>query len=221
MPKLRRCAGTSGRQGLRVPREFEVRPEKIWLSMFDGQRPELSHLSRLRAARSGPAGVQVKKDEAGLVCFDTSQMRLIFDSARGFCPVQAEFQTKPDQVAHPEYMLPVREDYELAQDSHGQWYCRQMVRTAWPRGGKGDPVVTHFARILEYDSQPSPDRQRFSFDSLKLPIGTSVSSNIIGHAGAWVVGHEGEGSKAVSEREFRELGEKLKTRGFAAPATLD
>jgi hypothetical protein len=215
MPARRHCTGFSGRESQRLPRELDIHPHRIWLTMLDGQNPKLRHLDRLREARIKGDSLKVFRNDAGLLKFETSKLRLVFDPQRGFSPVRAEFQTNLEAVSRPDLMLPIVEEYDVARDAHGQWYCRQMTRTHWPRGGKGDPWSVQTAQIVEYESQPDAAQLRLSFKALDLPIGTTVRSRVPSRSGRWVVGRESEGEEALTEEKFRDLGRLLRSRGFA------
>lgn len=212
-PELMQCDGFSGQSARRVPHDYDLEPQRFFLAMFDGQRAAFSHLNRLRESKRSV--LRVSRSSKGLIRFDDTMMRLVFDPSSGFLPIQAEFQTKLEEVKRPEVMLPVQETYELRQNSQGFWFCRQRTRRVWPRGGGGEPITEKSAVIQEYDSQPSKERLRLTYDSLKLPIGTSVTSTVAGRLGSWIVGREKEGQSAISEARFRELGRLMKGRGFA------
>jgi hypothetical protein len=191
-PEHQACRGLWGAHLMPMPQELDIRPHRIWLTMLDGQNPKLRHLDRLWDARIDEDSLEVSRSNLGLVRFETSKLRLVFDPARGFSPVRAEFQTNLNEAPRPELMLPIVEEYNLAQDAHAKWYCNQMVRTCWPRGGKGDPWTIHSPMIVEYDSQPEPEQLRLSFDDLHLPPGTRVGSHVPSRLGNWVVGQENQ-----------------------------
>jgi hypothetical protein len=209
-PEQQLCRGNGGVMAQRLPDEFDVRPQKFWLTIL-GSSPKFSHLNLLRFLTDRGIDFQIVVDETGLVAFDAEGGRLVLDPQRGFAPVLYESGLKRGD----DKSTPLREAYELAQDRHGEWYCRRRVHTRWRNGLDQAPTIFAPAEVVEYDSRPAPELLRLSFESLKLPVGTRVESSVRSRPGTWAVGREKEGLGAVTEERLRVLGKTMRTRGFA------
>lgn len=215
---LNRLVGRAAHRFSGLWDDYDARPRRIWLSpLWPGQK---SHCEMMLWMQ--PHDMRVLKSAGGRIRFQTVEWTLELDPARGFSPVMSEFQTRLDEMPerHRALASPTMDACDVARDRHGVWYCRRVEESLWREGGGGDPSVKVF-EVLEYDSDPPAERMRLTYETLGVPSGTRVDSTIPERKGRWLYGREEEGSTAEESARFREIGEELRSRGFASPRRED
>ena len=203
-------SGTGIDHGVEILFHYDGRQHSIWLGASVGTLVDRFN----KMAEQSPL---VEESSDGLLRFETDNEQMVFDVTKGFSPVLYEHQMKREKLKYPDRAYPLRQEYDLAQDSHGIWYCRRMVRTFLGSGGKDQdhPQVIVGAEILEYDSQPPPEKMRLEYKSLGIPDGTPVESLIPKKMGRWVYGKAAARPIDTDGPLYQSLGEKMRSRGFA------
>ena len=203
--------GKGGTELQGVDQQLDCRPHSFWLSILQGRGPELSHLNFIRKREY----CQLYRSEDGKrIRIQNGAMVFEFAVESDYCPVL--FETNMNVQGVPQGgKKPIRETYEVAQDAHGVWYCKSMVRSRWKQGLDKDPLTRHVATIVEYDSDPPPERMRLDYKSIGARSDTMVTSFIPGRSGSWKYGKGAAGENSGEEDALRQSSQRLRERGFA------
>jgi hypothetical protein len=191
--------------------EWDIRPQEHWLKVSNSQTNHREHLEMMKKR-----GIHGSRSDDGRVQIYARGFRMEFDTRFGFGLVLFEYAMETNELLDAEKTtIPERYRYELASDAHGVWYCKDVMHWYWPAGGGGDPVDNHIMTISAYDSAPPPEKMRFDYKSMPIPLDTRVISMIPGKSGQWVFGKEKGGGAEIEGARFRNLGNQMRTRGFS------
>lgn len=209
-PQGRSMTGQSSSRASIFRTELDCRPQKMWLSPHQGHVVEWTHGYFL--SRKGKYKISRDSDRSLLrvAMIDTVQE---FDEAADYSPVLFEAWLNHEGTL-PKGARPRREKYTVSRDTHGVWFCRSVEITEWPEGESETPWIHVPFTVLEYDSQPPPEKMRIDYNSIGADPGTRVTSLIPSRPGSWVYGRP-RSNDAQLEKVLREVGEQMRTRGFS------
>lgn len=108
-------------------------------------------------------------------------------------------------------------EYDWAADGHGGWYLRELKRTYHlPDDSDDAPSLVYHLKVSNYDPHPDISPGRFTYASLNVPADVRV--NVVAPDGRTESSGSTPDAQVTGER-LDELGDLLRSSGFAAPKT--
>lgn len=211
-PSVNSMTGYGGIQIRQIDPQYETRPHRTWHSTTLSDKPGLTHLNMIKA---NPGSRLFRSTDRNHVRVQYGPHSIDFDVASNYSPVL--FQRYMEVVGSPRPgRIPMKKEYGIARDRHGQWYCNSMTVTEWPQGMDEPSIASRIYTVLEYDSNPSPERMRLDYKSIGASPDTKVTSFVPGRSGSWEYGRGGGNQVDIEENQLRELSKKQRERGFPA-----
>lgn len=204
-------SGWGGRELRKLSSDMKCCPHDMWLSIYRGQIPEWTHRKLMQPIEDCKL---FRSSDEKRIRMQKGVMVLEFDVASDYSPVL--FETNMNVVGLPvQGRFPLREIYEVGQDTHGVWYCKSTEKISWGQGLDQDPDSHLKVSVMEYDSDPPPEKMRLDYKSIGAIDSTKVTSYIPGRSGSWKYGKGKDDKSADEEAALRAASKRMLERGFS------
>lgn len=189
---------------------YDCRQHTTWLG--GGEETVMDYFKEMKDNES----LDVQTSKTGRVRFITDDALLEFDVSKNFSPVLLQCQMDMNRFKVRELALPRQYQWNVVQDSNGVWYSNHTTSTWYGRGFENEtnPIVT-VIEVVDYDSTPPPEKMRLDYKTIDIPSGAKVISKIPKKSGQWLYGSDGSAAKKHDQEIFRDVGQKMRLRGFA------
>jgi hypothetical protein len=200
---------------------LDVRPDRVWfvvdrlpgVTWINALSPEKVHptTTNLVLTRDGPSLVRIE-------CHYQGGGRLTAVASLDHGANIVSFEVLPDARAgeNPGLFPYVQAgEYEWEWHPGGTWFLRSH-RSRWHRPGAPETLDQEFElKVLDFDPNPVIAANRFTFESLGLPLGTRIAEIREGRPVA--TRRLGGGPTGLTTERLDELAETARSKGFAAP----